>query len=161
MPKVESMNPQQLTNWLNHYLNEMTEIAIRYGGTLDKYIGDAVMIFFGDPSSLGSKEDAIQCVKMAKDMLFQAKLLGVDVRIGINTGECTVGNFGSADRMDYTIIGKEVNVAARLETAAQPGKILLSEFTYDLVKEEIPCEPRGEIQVKGIARPLMTYWVTD
>ena len=159
MPRVESMTAQELTNWLNHYLNEMAEIVIQHGGTLDKYIGDAIMVFFGDPSSLGPKEDAIQCVRMAKDMLFHAKLLGVDVRIGINTGECTVGNFGSADRMDYTIIGKEVNVASRLETEAQPGRILISEFTHDLIKEDIQCEPRGEIHVKGIARPLMTYWV--
>jgi len=92
-------------------------------------------------------------------MIFQSELMGIEVRIGVNTGECTVGNFGSADRMDYTIIGKEVNVAARLETAAQSGKILLSESTYDLVKDEIQCGFRGEIQVKGISRPLMTYWV--
>lgn len=158
-PKVETMPPQKVTIWLNRYLNKMTEIAMRYGGTVDKYLGDGVMVFFGDPNSLGTKEDAVRCVRMAQDMIFQSELMGIEVRIGVNTGECTVGNFGSADRMDYTIIGKEVNVAARLETAAQSGKILLSESTYDLVKDEIQCGFRGEIQVKGISRPLMTYWV--
>lgn len=137
----------------------MTEIAIRYDGTVDKYLGDGVMVFFGDPNSLGTKEDAVRCVRMAQDMIFQSELMSIEVRIGVNTGECTVGNFGSADRMDYTIIGREVNVAARLETAAQSGKILLSESTYDLVKDEIQCGFRGEILVKGISRPLMTYWV--
>lgn len=159
-PTVEQMAPEELTNWLNHYLNEMARIVIKHGGTLDKYIGDAVMVFFGDPNSQGVREDALACVKMAQEMIFRTKIMGLDIRIGISTGECTVGNFGSFDRMDYTIIGKEVNVAARLEGTAEPGRILISETTYDLVKDEIDCEPHGNIQVKGLERSLMTYWVT-
>lgn len=158
-PTVEKMAPVELTNWLNHYLNEMSRIVIKYGGTLDKYIGDAVMIFFGGPTSRGLIEDAIQCVKMAQEMIFRTKTMGLDIRIGISTGECTVGNFGSFDRMDYTIIGKEVNVASRLEGLAAPGRILISESTYQLVKNEVVCGPHGTIQVKGLERSLMTYWV--
>jgi class 3 adenylate cyclase len=79
------------------------------------------------------------------------------VRIGINTGFCTVGNFGSEDRLDYTIVGGQVNATSRLETAAQPDQILISHATYALVKDEIYCQPVGEISVKGIAHPLKTY----
>jgi len=108
---------------------------------------------------VGLIEDAIQCVKMAQEMIFRTKIMGVDIRIGISTGECTVGNFGSFDRMDYTIIGKEVNVASRLEGVAAPGRILISESTYQLVKNEVVCGPHGTIEVKGLEPSLMTYWV--
>jgi class 3 adenylate cyclase len=94
---------------------------------------------------------------MAQEMIFRTKIMGVDIRI--STGECTVGNFGSFDRMDYTIIGKEVNVASRLEGLAAPGRILISESTYQLVKNEVVCGPHGTIEVKGLEPSLMTYWV--
>ena len=84
---------------------------------------------------------------------------GARYSIGISTGECTVGNFGSFDRMDYTIIGKEVNVASRLEGLGAPGRILISESTYQLVKDEVACQSHGTIQVKGFESSLMTYWV--
>ncbi len=159
-PKSESMEHNELTKWLNHYLNEMANIALKYEGTLDKFMGDAVMIFFGDPKTLGEKEDAIQCVRMAKEMMARANKLGVDIRIGINTGESTVGNFGSDTRMEYTIIGRAVNLASRLEHAGKPGGILISDSTYEIVKDIISCEPHGSIQVKGIDHGIMTYWVT-
>ena len=82
-------------------------------------------------------------------------------RIGINTGFCTVGNFGSEDRMDYTIIGGGVNLASRLEAAATPGEILISYETYANVRDRIHCEERGHISVKGIAYPVATYQVVD
>ncbi len=134
---------------------------MRHGGTLDKFIGDAVMVFFGDPMTRGEKEDALSCVKMAIEMQSRAKERGIQIRIGVSSGECTVGNFGSDDRMDYTIIGKEVNLAARLEKSSDPGRILISDGAYQLVKDEIPCEARGEIQVRGIDRNIMTYWVDE
>ncbi len=81
------------------------------------------------------------------------------VRIGINSGFCTVGNFGSEDRLDYTIVGGEVNATARLEDAAQPDQILISHSTFALIQDEIYCRPVGELMVKGIAYPLKTYEV--
>jgi len=85
----------------------------------------------------------------------------LQIRIGINTGYCTVGNFGSEDRMDYTIIGGGVNLASRLESAATPGEILISYETYAHAKDQIECEEHGEINVKGIAYPVVTYQVVD
>ena len=167
--RVES---EVLTSALNRYLNEMSKIALDYGGTIDKYIGDAIMIFFGDPETLGEKEDAIACVKMAiamKKKLIEMRrewdVLGISkplrVRMGINTGFCTVGNFGSEERLDYTIVGGAVNLASRLETAADVDEILVSEDTFSLIKDVILCEPNDTISVKGIAYPVMTYTVKD
>jgi len=157
----ESMDQEELATWLNDYLNEMAEIALRYGGTLDKFIGDAVMIFFGDPESYGEDLDAIKCVLMAMEMRERAKLMNVHIRIGINSGPCVVGNFGSEDRMEYTVVGKTVNMAARLESNSESEKILICDTTYELVKEVIRCEERGEIRVKGIDRDIMTYWAVE
>ncbi len=157
---ADSMEREQLVIWLNDYFNRMSHIAIsQYSGTLDKFIGDSIMVFFGDPHSLGEREDAVQCVKMAVAMLESAREMGIDVRIGIHSGECTVGNFGSDERLEYTIVGGTVNLAARLETSSEPGRILLSDATEALIRGEIPCQPRGSIRVKGIAGEIMTYWV--
>jgi PAS domain S-box-containing protein len=167
--RVES---EVLTSALNKYLNEMSKIALDHGGTIDKYIGDAIMIFFGDPESLGEKEDAIACIKMAiamkkklRKMRREWDVLGIStplrVRMGINTGFCTVGNFGSEERLDYTIVGGAVNLASRLETAAGIDQILISEDTFSLIKDVVRCEPNEEITVKGIAYPIKTYTVLD
>jgi class 3 adenylate cyclase len=150
----------------------MSEIALSYGATIDKYVGDAILIFFGDPETRGVKEDALACVEMAIAMRQKMRELqgvwrasGIEkplqCRIGINTGYCTVGNFGSEDRMDYTIIGGGVNLASRLEAAATPGEILMSYETYANVRHRIHCEERGHISVKGIAYPVATYQVVD
>jgi PAS domain S-box-containing protein len=167
--RVES---EVLTGALNKYLNEMSKIALDHGGTIDKYIGDAIMIFFGDPETLGEKEDAIACVKMAIEMKKKLAamrrewdVLGVTtplhVRMGINTGFCTVGNFGSEERLDYTIVGGAVNLASRLESAAEVDEILISEDTFSLIKDVIACQPKQKISVKGIAYPVMTHAVLD
>ncbi len=83
------------------------------------------------------------------------------VRMGINTGYCTVGNFGSEDRLDYTIVGREVNTASRLETTARPDQIHLSHTTYELIKGEIECSPVGDLPMKGISHPVKTYEIQD
>jgi PAS domain S-box-containing protein len=167
--RVES---EVLTSALNKYLNEMSKIALEHGGTIDKYIGDAIMIFFGDPESLGEKEDAIACLKMAiamkkklRNMRREWDVLGISkplrVRMGINSGFCTVGNFGSDERLDYTIVGGAVNLASRLESEAGVDEILISEDTFSLIKEVILCEANEEISIKGIAYPIKTFTVLD
>lgn len=169
---ADRLESEDLTQLLNHYLTEMSRIAIAYGATIDKYVGDAMVIFFGDPETRGVKNDALACVKMAIAMRKRLHELqdvwrgaGIDKplrsRIGINTGYCTVGNFGSEDRMDYTIIGGGVNLASRLEAAAEPDQILVSYDTYSQISDEIHCVDRGEIKVKGIAYPVAVYQVVD
>jgi class 3 adenylate cyclase len=169
---ADRLESEDLTQLLNHYLTEMSQIALAFGATIDKYVGDAIVAFFGDPETQGVKGDALACVKMAIAMQRRLReLKGVwrasgiekplECRIGINTGYCTVGNFGSEDRMDYTIIGGGVNLASRLETAAKPGQILISYETFAHVKDEIYCQERGKINVKGIAYPVATYEVID
>lgn len=167
---TDRMEAEPLSEVLNHYLSEMADIADECGGTVDKFIGDGIMIFFGDPETLGDREDAIACARMAvrmRDRIEQLKdewqrvagSVELHVRLGINTGFCTVGNFGSEDRMDYTIVGREVNIASRLEQAAAPDQILISHDTHELIKDELYCRPVGEIKVKGLAYPLRTYEV--
>ncbi|MFP4332959.1 MAG: adenylate/guanylate cyclase domain-containing protein [Campylobacterales bacterium] len=163
---ADRLESEELTEHLNRYLEEMTSIALEYGATIDKYMGDAIMIFFGDPSTKGVKEDALSCVKMAMDMkkrlrelIKSESLLPFETRMGINTGYCTVGNFGSDNRMDYTIIGKEVNIASRLEGVAKTNDILISAETYSLIKDEIDCKEDGVHNLKGIAHPVKAYSV--
>ena len=169
---TEDLAPEDLTFLLNQYFTEMSKIALDYGGTIDKYIGDAIMIFFGDPESRGVEEDALQCVRMAMamqrrlaDLQEQWRQKGYEKpfhqRIGINTGFCNVGNFGSDFRLNYTIIGPEVNLAARLEQAADPGGILMSYETYAMVQEEIEAEERPRVRAKGIAREIRAFAVVD
>lgn len=165
---TDMMEAEPLSDLLNEYLGEMSAIASRFGGTIDKFIGDGIMIFFGDPETRGAAEDAIACARMALAMKERAVSLcqewtqrGVQrplrVRIGINTGYCTVGNFGSEQRMDYTIVGGQVNAASRLEANAATNQILISHQTWALIKEEIDCVAVAEIKVKGISHPLLTY----
>ena len=148
----------------------MSKIAVSYGATIDKYVGDAIIGFFGDPASRGSKEDAIACVNMAVAMQqrmreLQLKWLDLgsekpfQLRIGINTGFCTVGNFGSEDRMDYTIIGNEVNLAARLQSHAELGGILVTHETASLVKDAILTEEQDPVSARGFAQPVRAYRV--
>jgi len=162
--------PEEVTLLLNSYFAEMSQIAAEYGATLDKFIGDAIVIFFGDPHTLGVREDALQCVRMAIAM--QKRMEGLrarwrdmgihrnfEIRIGINSGFCDVGNFGSSLRMEYTIIGREVNLASRLEQAAEPGEILISSQTHALVQGEIQSDARDPILAKGFSQPIPVYAV--
>ena len=165
---TDNLESEELTGVLNHYLTEMSRIALEYGATIDKYIGDAMLLFFGDPETKGTKEDAKTCVLMAIAMQRRMRELeqewrdrGLErpfrIRMGISTGFCTVGNFGSQDRMDYTIIGNEVNLAARLQTATEPGSILLAHETNALVGDIVLTEEQPPITVKGFAKPIKTY----
>ncbi|MBK9116880.1 MAG: PAS-domain containing protein [Betaproteobacteria bacterium] len=167
---TDLLESEELTSLLNQYLREMSSIAIEHGATIDKFIGDAIMLFFGDPETRGPREDAIACVRMAVAMQQRMRDLQAEwrergqehvfqLRIGINTGYCTVGNFGSAERVDYTVIGNEVNLASRLQTHADLGGILLAHETYALVRDVVMCEETGTITVKGFSKPVRTHRV--
>ena len=165
----DELESEEMTNLLNFYLNEMSQIALKFGGTIDKFIGDALMIFFGDPESKGPQEDAKQCIQMALEMQDLMTQLSdywsknyslkkeLKIRIGINTGFCTVGNFGSLDRIDYTAIGSTVNLASRLESMSEPGSILVSEDTFALVNNFFSFENPKEVKVKGFLRSIKCY----
>jgi len=165
---TERLQPEDLTALLNEYFTEMSTIALSHGATVDKFIGDAMLLFFGDPETKGVAEDARACVEMAADM--QKRLVELNVqwrkrgierpfraRMGINTGFCNVGNFGSEDRMDYTIVGAEANLAARLQSIAEPGGIVMSYETYALVNGVVRAHPLPPIKVKGISREIVPY----
>jgi len=143
---------------------------MKWGGTIDKFIGDAIMIFFGAPEFTSDKDHAVRCVKMAMEMQEKMKDLRAEwedlgheeplhIRIGINTGYATVGTFGSEERLDYTILGSSVNMASRLETACRPDGITVSHTTYSLIKNEIECDSKGSIEAKGFSEPVKIYEV--
>lgn len=156
---------------LNDYFTEMSEISIAHGATIDKFIGDAMLMFFGDPETKGPKKDALACVSMAISMQrrmadlrerWRKKGYGrsFHMRIGINTGYCHVGNFGSSERIQYTIIGNEVNKAARLQDAAsRPDSITLTSETYALVKEHFHARAGEPVRLKGFAREIRPYYI--
>jgi adenylate cyclase len=150
----------------------MSKIAVTHGATVDKFIGDAIVAFFGDPVSHGPQDDAIACVRMAIAMQqrmheLQAEWLhrglerSFELRMGITTGYCTVGNFGSEDRLDYTVIGNAVNLAARLQQNAERGAILMDNETNSLVQSVIATKEHGSIQVKGFSRPVRAFSVVS
>ena len=167
----DKLESEELTALLNFYLNEMSQIALKHGATIDKYIGYAIMIFFCDPESFGIEEDARRCVAMAVEMQQRmAELWGywrkhfglkkdLEIRVGINTGYCTVGNFGSEDRLDYTVVGAAVNLASRLESAAMPSGILVSEETYFQVKDYFSFDAPQQLELKGLERGVIAYEV--
>ena len=170
---TESMEAEELSGFLNFYLTNMCEIALKYGGTIDKFIGDSVMIFFGDPQSQGLEKDALACCNMGLEMLafvekneelfkekfnFPEKL---EIRIGVHSGVCSVGNFGSDQRLDYTVIGRAVNVAARLEQAAPNNSMLFSNSTKSLLGDTFQVSNSIEVKAKGIDRPIIGYILTN
>jgi len=165
---AERLDTDDLALFLNIYLTEMSEIALRFGGTIDKIIGDSIMVFFGDPESRGIEKDALSCVSMALTMReamikirqrWQAA--GIEnppsIRMGINSGLCKVGHFGSEHHLTYTLLGQAVNLASRLEAAADNEEILISLSTYSLVKETVSCTPKGQLAIKGFSKPIIAY----
>ena len=169
---AEELDPEQLTDLLNTYLTEMSEIAFRFGGTIDKVIGDSIMVFFGDPESRGIKSDAITCVSMAiamkramEELQVRWRADGIEnppaLRMGINSGVCKVGNFGTENRLDYTLLGRAVNLASRLESSAESNEILISKDTYQLIKDAVHCIDKGQIPIKGFADAVDVYSAVD
>ena len=169
---TDHLEPEALTALLNNYLDEMSRIALKHKATIDKFIGDGIVAFCGAPESSGVKQDAVRCVKMAIEMRERLHSLrenwaqrGISapfhIRMGINTGYCTVGNFGTHERMDYTVIGTQVNLAARLEERAEIDQILVSHQTYMLVRDEICCLNVADMDFKGMAFSITAYQVAD
>ena len=144
----------------------MTELIHKHEGTLNKIIGDGIMVFFGDPVPI--PDHAQRAVLLAIDMQKKIGQLKnewlsygheLNIGIGINTGYMTVGNIGSEFHKDYTVIGNQVNIAARLESMAKPGEILISQRTYSKVKALVSAEETGRHQLKGIHAPVEIYRV--
>ena len=168
----EELEAETLTELLNSYLTEMAKIATKHKGTIDKFMGDAVMVIFGDSVSEGTKTDCLRCLAMAIEMRKKMKELQtrwynqgikkpMQIRMGVNTGYCTVGSFGTSHYMDYTVLGTHVNLASRLESAAEPGEILISHETWSLIKDVVMCRDKGEIKAKGFSHPIKVYQVVD
>lgn len=163
----EKMEPQDVQRLLSEYFTEMTHILFKHGGTLDKFMGDAVMAFFGNPEP--QADHAARAVKMALEMQEAVKRLNhkwaaegrsaIGVGMGINTGEVTVGNLGSQEFLDYTVIGDTVNLACRLEQNAKAGDILITQGTCDEVNALVEVEKMEPIRVKGKSEPVAVYQV--
>ncbi|MFC1850818.1 adenylate/guanylate cyclase domain-containing protein [candidate division CSSED10-310 bacterium] len=167
---ADQLEAEKLSELLNEYLTEMSEIAVHFGATIDKFVGDAIMIFFGAPLATNDKDHAFRAVHMAIEM--QERMIALrqkwyesgiqipfQIRMGINTGVANVGTFGSTARMEYTAIGNQVNLAARLESHCEPGEILISHSTWGLVHDHIQCLEKGELEVKGLHYPVKVYEV--
>ncbi|MDR1893567.1 MAG: adenylate/guanylate cyclase domain-containing protein [Spirochaetales bacterium] len=165
----ESMSPQELVQILNAYLSAMTDVILEYDGTLDKYEGDAIMAFWGAPVS--QEDHALLACKAAVRQIEVLKELNktfppeirINIGIGLNTGIMTVGNMGSIQRMDYTLIGDNVNLGARLEGTNKiyGTQIIMSEYTHEMVKEKVIARELDNIRVKGKNRPVSIYELLD
>ena len=161
------MAPEEIQNLLREYFGEMIDIIFRYEGTVDKFMGDGILSFYGDP--IDHADHALRAVRAAMDMQRKVRELNerwraegrhtIEMRIGVNTGYVTVGDMGSSRRMEYTVLGREVNRAQRLEAAAKTGGILIGHRTYSLVKKEIDVRDVGEVQGKRDER-IKAYEVT-
>jgi adenylate cyclase len=164
-PLSEGVEPEEIVGILNEYLELTSSCIFNHNGTLDKFIGDATMAMFNAPlplenhelqaakTALAMKEGSVELEKMLQERFGKSVKFG----IGIHTGQAVVGNIGAKSRMDYTVIGDTVNTAARLESNAKPGQILLSEQVYEKIKDAIVANPLGEIMVKGKAHPIKIY----
>jgi adenylate cyclase len=163
----EQMPPREINMILNQFFSRMTDIIFEYDGTLDKYIGDALMAVFGAP--MEKEDDAeraiLAALEMRRELAVMMEKAGaekqINVRIGINTGRVVAGNIGSPKRMDYTVIGDPVNIASRLESIAQPNQILIGEETYRHVKGRFKINEVGAHKVKGKEKKILAYEVIE
>ncbi|MCF2900944.1 adenylate/guanylate cyclase domain-containing protein [Pseudoalteromonas sp. OFAV1] len=167
----EKTEPNELAFYLNDYLSTMSDIALKYGGTVDKFMGDGIMIFFGDPHSNGRFSDVCSAINMSIEMQNQMNTLNqkweslglnksLQIRIGIHYGEATVGNFGSVSQINYTAIGDSVNRASRLEQLASPTEIAVSHEIKDIAKTRYVFIDKGKFELKGIDAPVSIYNVS-
>ncbi|MBI6547018.1 MAG: tetratricopeptide repeat protein [Cyanobacteria bacterium NC_groundwater_1444_Ag_S-0.65um_54_12] len=161
----EKLDPEEVTEIVNNFFKVLTEPIYRYGGVVDKYIGDAIMALFGAP--IAHEDDPERAVRAAWEMQVAAKRhaeeleartgIGLKVRIGLNTGLVVAGTVGGNQRSDYTVMGDTVNLAQRMEANARPGKVLVTSDTYSLAQHAFNFEAFDPIQVKGKAEPVQVY----
>ncbi|HLF19939.1 MAG TPA: adenylate/guanylate cyclase domain-containing protein, partial [Bacteroidota bacterium] len=162
-----TMSPEAIQKSLDEYFGAMVDIVFKYEGTVDKFIGDGLMVFYGDPEP--QSDHALRCVRAAMEMQKKCRELKakwesegkfpLKIRIGINTGPVVVGNMGSSKRLSYTVLGSDVNLTQRLEANAPVEGIMISQRTYDLVKDHVPTRPLEPIKVKGLDQPIAVYEV--
>jgi len=165
----ENMAPEEVIAMLNEHFNAMVDVIFKYNGVLDKFIGDELMAVFGlmeeaDAGSLNAVYCAMEMRQVVRQLAQRRRAAGLpafEIGIGINTGEVVVGNLGSKNRMDYTVIGDTVNVASRLESIAKGQHIVVGESTYQNCMEEIPMHPRKEVRVKNRKEPVKCYELGD
>jgi class 3 adenylate cyclase len=163
------MEPEELIDALNQYFTAMTDVVFRHGGTLDKYLGDGILAFFGDPIPFEDHaERAVAAAFEGRDVLegLRGKLMlqfeeELTVGIGISTGYVTVGNIGSENRLEYTVIGNHVNVASRLSTKAAAGQVLVTDRTMAAVRDRVVGTELESITLKGVQRPIRIFEITE
>jgi adenylate cyclase len=161
----ETQSAATVVGLLNKYFDQIVKEIIAHGGYVDKFMGDAVMAVFRGEYHLDRALDAALAVRAQLQNVHDQLPNGTDyhpaISIGINTGEMVSGNIGSASlkRLDYTVIGDTVNVSQRLQSAAQPNQIVITEAIYERIKESFECQPIGELKLKNKANPIMTYEV--
>lgn len=161
----EKIPPEEVVNILNEYLTEMIEIIFEYNGTLDKFIGDAVMAVWGAPvEQENHAELAVRAAWAMREKVFELRekwakegKRQIGVGMGINTGDVVAGNMGSDQFADYTVIGDNVNLAARLEENARAGQLIISESTYEIVKDIVEVKTLDPLKVKGKEKPIPVY----
>ena len=149
-----------------------SQLAERHGATINQFVGDGIMIFFGAPQFTSDQDHALRAVRMALEM--QRRLSELEdvwvqrgirkpfrARIGINTGHVSVGDYGSQGRKVYSAIGVQTNIAARIQSHCEPGRVLISDTTWALVKDEVGCTDIGELQMKGVHYPVRVYEVAE
>jgi adenylate cyclase len=168
----ESLEPEELALVLNQYLREMTAVAVAHGGALDNFIGDGLMVIFGAPRATEESGQALAAVQTALSMRDRARELAADIRgrgipadlqirVGINTGHCTVGVFGSDVMRAYKAVGFAVNIASRLQAEAESGSILCGFRTHALVHDRVRAVAREPLVVKGAARPIEAWEILE
>jgi adenylate cyclase len=161
------MSPSSVSLLLNDYLSRMTDVIFKYEGTLDKYIGDAIMAVFGAP--LDMPDHAPRAIRTALEMQERLAEWNAErkegspelrIRIGINSGKAVAGEIGSVNKKEYTVLGDTVNTASRLESSvAKPGSVVIGANTYALAEGQFECRALGTFKVKGKALEIPAYEV--
>jgi adenylate cyclase len=160
---AETIDPAIVANFLNEYYGLATSIVFEHGGTVNEYIGDSVMAIFGAPvphpdHARRAVDTAVQLLRRVREPQgSRPQLQGVEVRVALNSGKVVVGSVGSRNRLKYAVIGDAVNVAARLESLAEPGMVTLGEATYRALGGEVECEDLGPTHLRGREKPIHVY----